>query len=511
MNRLEPTARTVTVVTAPPEPDPRWSRVPVGFFVALVLFGGGLRTVALASDRNLWIDEAMLALNIVNRTPAQLFKPLDLNQGAPVGFLLAVKGSISAFGASEWALRLVPFLASLVGLVGFAWLARRLLPPYAALLAVGLFALSPHMISYAAECKQYGCDASIAIGLFALALALLEGKGGLGRWLALAAAGAVAVWCSHPATFVLGGIGTALLARAAIARDRRTFITAALTSACWLVSFGACYVLCLRDLGGNKYLTDYWADHFMPMPPTHLGDLAWIADHLIGFFGMPAGFGGTYVPLAGFAAVLALIGLRELGRERWPVAAALVLPVGFLLFASGLHKYPFGGRLVLFLTPFAVLLVARGAWALFEAAYEKNQFVALAMLGLLLFSAGWQTQDELRRPMRYEQLNPLLEQLRGEIRPDDPVYVYHSAVPAFSFYTRTRALPAGSVTLGNEHPDDTPAYYAELAKFHGRVWVIYSHPHNHDQTALHTMLDGRGKCQRTITMKGAVAWLYVFD
>ena len=33
-----------------------------------------------------------------------------------------------------------------------------------------LFALSPHLVSYAAECKQYASDASIAIGLLACAL-----------------------------------------------------------------------------------------------------------------------------------------------------------------------------------------------------------------------------------------------------------------------------------------------------------------------------------------------------
>jgi hypothetical protein len=453
----------------------------------------------------------MLALNLIDRTPRQLLDALDWNQGAPVGFLLAVKATISVFGPAEWALRLVPFLMSLAGLVGFTWLARRLLAPRAALLAVALFALSPHLISYAAECKQYACDATIAIGLFAVALGLLEGKGGFGRWCALALVGAGAVWCSHPATFVLGGIGTALLLRAALERDRKALGAAALTVACWLVSFGACYLICLKQLGGNKYLTDYWADHFMPLPPTRIGDLAWIADHLIGFFLMPGGFGGPYMPLAACAAVLALVGLREFARDRWPVAVALALPVGFLLLASGLHKYPFGGRLLLFLIPFGVLLVSAGLWALFEAAREKNRFAALALVGVFVFSAAWQTVDALRRPQRYEQLDPILNQARGEIRPDDQVYVYYSAVPAFNYYTRDRQLPTTAVMRGEEHRENPDHFLGDLAKLHGRVWVLFSHPHNHEQTALHTALDCRGKCLRTIKMNGAAAWLYEFE
>ncbi len=511
VNRLEPTVRTVTVVDAPPQPARAAPRAAVGALLALVLLAGGVRLVALLTDRCLWIDESMLALNLINRSPRQLLDPLDWNQGAPVGFLLAVKGAISAFGASEWALRLVPFVASCAGLVGFAWVARRLLPAHAALVAMALLALSPHLVSYSAECKQYASDAALAIGLLAVAMGLLEGKGGAGRWTGLALAGAGAVWCSHPATFVLGGIGTALLLQALVARDRTRFVAAALAVATWLVSFGACYLICLRQLGGNKYLTDYWTEHFMPLPPTKIGDLAWIADHLVAFFTMPGGFGGDLIPLGGFAAFLALVGLREFARERWPVAVALAGPVVFLLLASGLQKYPFGGRLLLFLIPFSVLLVARGTAAVYDAAREKNRFAAVMLLVLVVGSAAWLTQDALRRPARQEQLAPVLEKMRTEMKPGDRVYVYYSAVPAFTFYTRDRHLPA-EVTFGDEYRDNAAAgYRAELNRLRGRVWVIYSHPHKHEETMLRAMLDSRAPCERTIKEKGASAWLYKLE
>ena len=511
VNRLEPTVRTVTVVDAPPAPLGAVPRAAIGVLVALALFGCGLRLVALFTDRCLWLDEAMLALNLVDRSPRQLLDPLDWNQGAPVGFLLAVKGAISAFGASDRALRLVPFVASCAGLIGFAWVARRLLPRHSALIAMGLVALSPYLISYAAECKQYACDAAIAIGLLACAMGLLEGKGGAFRWIALAVTGALVVWCSHPATFILAGIGSALLIHALVERDRTRFLAAGLTVAFWLVSFGACYVLCLKQLGGNKYLTDYWTDHFMPMPPVAPGDLAWIADHLVAFFTMPGGFGGELIPLGGFAAFLALVGLREFARERWTVAVALAAPVAFLLFASGLQKYPFGGRLLLFLIPFAVLLVARGAGAVFDAVREKNRFAAFALVALLIGAGAWQTLDVIRRPLRNEQLAPVLAQMRTEMQPGDRVYVYYSAVPAFTFYTRDRQLPAEVVTLGTEHRNDSAGYRAELNQLHGRVWVIFSHPHKHEETMIRSMLDGRVSSERAIKQPGASAWLYKLE
>lgn len=508
-NRLEPTVRTVTVVDAPPKPASAPQRAAVKLLVVLVLLGGGIRLAAMVQYRTLWLDEAMLAINLVERTPQQLFQPLSWNQGAPVGFLLAVKGAITAFGTADWAFRLVPFIASLLSLVGFAWVARRLLPANAALLAMALFSLSPYLISYAAECKQYGCDAAIAVGLLACSVGLLEGRGGALRWAGLGSAGAVAVWCSHPATFVLGAIGSALLLHALVEKDRTRFLAACLTVGMWLASFAAVYFICLKQLGSNKYLTDYWTDHFLPLSVSS-GTASWILDHLISFFTTPGGYGGPLVPLGGFAAFLALVGLREFAREQWPVAVALTAPVLFLLAASAVQKYPFGGRLLLFLIPFAVILGARGAGAVYDAMRERNRFAAVAMMVLLVGASAWQSYDLLKRPMRREHLAPVLTQLRDEIRPGDKVFVYYSAVPAYLHYTRDNPLPVPpeDVTFSYESRENPEAYREEVKQLRGRTWVLFSHPHKHEETMLKTMLGDRAPCQRAIKAPGAAAWLH---
>jgi hypothetical protein len=368
--------------------------------VALLLLGIGLRAVPMVQNRNLWIDEAMLALNLVERSASGLLQPLAWNQGAPAGFLLCVKGTISAFGASEWGLRLFPFAGSVMGLAAFAWVSRRLLPPAAATLAVALAAINPSLVSYSAECKQYATDAALAVGLFAVALGLLRGEGGWRRWAALGVGGAAAVWLSHPAAFVLGGIGTALFAEAVLARDRRRVLACAATIGCWLVSFGLCYVTTLKQLGNNQYLLGYWAGHFLPLPPKEPGDLAWLADHFFGFFASPGGLGGTEVKAGGVAAFLFVVGLVGFWRDRRPVAVAIVLPALLALFASGLHKYPFAGRLLLFLVPLMLLAVARGAWAVAVALRPSQPVAAALVVGLLLAAPLLQTYQQIRRPLR---------------------------------------------------------------------------------------------------------------
>src|SRR5262249_971131 len=184
--------------------------------------------------------------------------------------------------------------------------------------------------------------------------------------------------------FVLGGIGTALLAQALLARDRGRFVAAALTVGCWLASFGGCYLLCLRQLGANQYLLDYWNGHFLPLPPKSIRDLTWLLDHFFTFFAFPGGLGGTEIRAGGIAAALFVVGVIGFWRERWPVAVALVLPAVLALLASGVHKYPFAGRLLLFLVPLGVLGVGRGPGVVAAAPWAPLPVAPLGLPGLPL-------------------------------------------------------------------------------------------------------------------------------
>src|SRR5215207_11463259 len=85
-----------------------WDKVAA---VILIVLGGLLRLRQYLTGRSLWSDEAMLALNIVNRNVSGLFKPLDYDQGAPIGFLLVEKISHLLFGRNEYSLRLFPLIA----------------------------------------------------------------------------------------------------------------------------------------------------------------------------------------------------------------------------------------------------------------------------------------------------------------------------------------------------------------------------------------------------------------
>src|SRR5689334_11792537 len=92
--------------------------------VAFVALGIALRVAQYAAGRSLWIDEAWLALNLIEKPFSALTGRLDFNQAAPVGFLLVEGALAKLIGYGEKTLRLFPLLCGVASVPSFAWLAR---------------------------------------------------------------------------------------------------------------------------------------------------------------------------------------------------------------------------------------------------------------------------------------------------------------------------------------------------------------------------------------------------
>lgn len=281
--------------------------------------------------------------------------------------------------------------------------------------------------------------------------------------------------------------------------------------ACWVASFGVCYLVSLRQLGNNQYLLDYWASHFLPLPPTGQGDVLWLADHFFTFLAYPGGLGGTEFKIGGIAAAFCLIGLVAMARERWQMAVALAGPAVLALLASGLHKYPFAGRLLLFLVPLMLLTVARGAIAVASALRPAQTFAAVLLTGLLVLAPTIETYQNFRHPPRAEELAPLISTLRDQWQPGDKVYVYYGAAPGFTFYTRENPLPGG-VVFGKEHRGERTPYRDELARLagSGRVWIVFSHTYQSEESLIRAYAEGLGVCKKVLHAPGAAVYLFDF-
>jgi hypothetical protein len=445
-----------------------------------LLIGVILRVIVYLSDRCLWIDECMLALNIVTRSWSGFLEPLDWNQGAPLGYLILVKAITQWTGVSEWSLRSVAFLASLAGLVGFAVLSRRVLPSWAAAWAMALYAVSPGLVSYASECKQYACDAAITVGLLLL-WDHLKRHWSFPALLGLALAGMGAIWFSHPATFVLVGIGVSLLTQTLQQKQVRRYLPVVLLGLSWILSFGVLYSIHLCHLVRNDYLQRYWQEHFLPW--TSVGTASWLWDHGLGWCAISVGHGGSLV-----GGALAICGGIVLWREQraWSILAFGL--VGAALFASACQRYPLAGRMVLFLTPLLILTIARGGWEIWKLCSPRAGIVAGFLLLAILLSGARECLRECRHPSRSEEIRPLLEIVRQQWRNGDKVLVLRGALPAFLFYTHEMPFPPGVVWANSERfvGGEAVEQWQRLCNS-SRLWVLASHYKPEEEAVIRSM------------------------
>ncbi len=416
--------------------------------------------------RNLWTDEAWVALAALKATPAEA---LAAGQSTPPLYLLSVWAAVRAFGPGEAALRALSLFFGLGTLLLFWGLARSLTSLRVSLLALAAVAFSPMMVYYAKELKQYSADAFFAVLIFFLA-ERLRARQGQGGWGALALAGILGLGFSHPLVFILPAAATVLWFGLPRRRGRVAFL-----GCLWALAFLGYYAFFFgREM--DPELVTYWAEiaafpDFSGLKPLVL----WLGGAWYEYSWYFLGYWGIY-----WGPPLVLLGLLALlNQRRGRAAAYLVVPILLAFAAAALHRYPFmarcnGNRLMVFTAPLLYLVTAAGAGAVFAWLWRpRYRWAALALGAVLLVSLHPvdNFRENLHPVKNREEIKPLVQHLESRLRPGDLVYVYYFAVQPFKYYYRG---PGPKVCLGRSCVETNLAAAAGEAAPR-RLWLVASH------------------------------------
>lgn len=501
---------------------------------ALLALGFGLlvRLRQYSLNLSLWLDEAMLALNIVGRNFGELLQPLDYDQGAPFGFLWVVKALVTVLGNRELTLRLLPFVAGCLSLWVFWRWARQVVGPVGVTFALLLLASSRSLIAYGAQVKQYALDVAITLLLYWLGLVLLRQPATRRATLLLALLGGLAIWFSHPAVFTLGGLGLTLILSAALKRDWKATLGYGLAAGFWLLNFAALYLLQYRNLGANRVLLDFWAEYFLPLDFSAPG---WFVTQLVGFFPHleAAGLGLPTLLSLGLLLVGVFSLLRRDQRWIWIFLFSLVLTLA----ASSLGKYPFGGRMAMFIVPGLLLCLGEGLEVVCNflgdcrktagqttgrlSAEQRSAHLGLVftlVLAIYLaFPAISSALETALKPKMAEHIAPTLAYLKTNYREGDLIYLYHWSIPAFRYYAPKYGLETARVFAGSDFSASLDQYCPELTVQAAgqRTWLLFSHlttAASLDERE--TLLDCAkqlGQKKREFSQPGTLIILYLYD
>jgi hypothetical protein len=203
----------------------------------------------------------------------------------------------------------------------------------------------------------------------------------------LAAVGVVGVWFSHPATFVLAGVGITLGVWYLLRRETRGALVIGLISATWLVSFTISFLIMgSADSEVVSHMReDVWTAAFAP-PPTSLQNLWWYVVAFLNLFRRsPGGF-----QLHGIGALAFIAGAVALWRSDRLWLFLLIAPMLVTLAVSAATMYPFTGRLLTFLLPILIIVIACGVEYVHQLLWPRGALIWGALLG----AAGAVPNDE---------------------------------------------------------------------------------------------------------------------
>ena len=404
-------------------PRTAWASVATSF----IIVGAGLRLLGLISQGQLYVDDARLAINIASRSFGDLTRPLDYGQIAPIPFLWVERLMTRVGGVNEYALRAVPLLAGIAVLVLLWRVGRRAFGEQPAAIATCLAAVSTFLMSYASAVKQYSSDALVTLLLVWLVLEVLGAGDNSAPWGRLTIGGAVALWISHPAVFVLAGAACALPLSASVRAVPNWWRHYALTILAWISVFAVTYFLFYQTVERDASLKEFWEPAFLSPGVPDFIPRAWRAGRaiLVPPLVWPRGsLLGTPLVLVGLTSLAFLAGLVSIFRAQGPSLAVLCAgPYVAVLGAAMIGTYPPADRFLLFAAPLLLFIYASAlCWAA-EAFPPRARGLALAAVLVLLTLWRYPAAvEQALHPERRRETRTLLRAVEARA-PDAPVYL----------------------------------------------------------------------------------------
>ncbi len=468
---------------------------------AFIFFGICIRIWQYINCRSLWIDEAMLARNIIGRNFYELLNPLDFNQGAPVLFLWLTKYVTTFFGTGELALRLFPLIISVIGIIFFYFIAKRFLEAPFIAIALFIFSFSPRLIYYAQEFKQYASDVTITLIILYLFLGYLEKNNNV-KLVFLIFLGSISTFLSYPSIFIISSVSFTFIFLKYKKQINISFIKIIIIITIWFLSFCINYFVFLRQLSENSYLTSFWNKGFLPIP-TSIDDIeTWIntLQDFLKFCGFTIKLQIVPLLMSGIAVVYGF-------RKKSASILILAMVFFFALCAAILYKYPFERRLALYIIPLFILLYVKGAEVFLK---KRNFFISFAIC-LLLSLPTFKSISKITKNIEIEEIKPILEHLDSKIKQKDQIYVYYGAEHALMYYRENEIKKNESWHIGNSSRNNREKYIREIdsMKKFERVWFLFSHIFKDEEKFFLSHINGKILEQRLD--RGAHLYLFEFE
>jgi len=474
---------------------------PYGLFFAL---GFILRAIRMLNIHPVIFDEAGRFIAIIEYPLGDLFRlgHLASNVHDAFGFLLIIKAFIGLFGYSELAIRLFPFISGIISLLLMIRLCSLLVNQRAGLIAFGLFCVAPYSVMYAATLKPYATDILLAIMLYLLFLGIYSFGLNKGRDLVLyAMTGAVALWISQPAIFIISGSGLAVFILLAQSRRKLDMVKFCGVMVFWFLNFYILYQFSYKPFVYNEPLVGEWAPFLGPQQFSLMVYIKWLISCFYGVFLKPV----VIFPIVGIP--LFIGGGISLFNNNRPKSMIILFPLLTTILAASLRKYPLGDRALMYLMPMFCLVLAQGWESFLNEDRARIKIMSLLVTIVLFWAPLRECRDVIK--FRREGGKPAIQYILKYFKEDDIICVSASAYREFVYYKYLYKIPSKNFIKVPVDPDYV--YFQELEvklNRYDRVWLFAHYAYLFRDVYLYHVFDAWGEEKKKFQSSWCRAILY---
>ena len=311
----------------------------------IILTGIILRLFVYCSGISFWGDEAALALNVIEKSYSDLFKGLDYLQVAPPMFLVMSK-FIMLDSLRDFSFRFIPLVSGIISVPLFYKFIQMLSNSKKVILvSTFLFSFNMTAILYCAQFKQYSLELCVAILLLIIFYKILFQNECKWYYPIIIA---ISPWFSLSSLFIIGCYFFMVLIKTP-KLVLKTYIP-------FFISLVIFYLVSLKFIMNTNYdsMYNWWQNGYGFVDIRH-------PLRVIIRVGELFSFDKTIAILCGSIIFISLV---KFDKKK----VFLYLPIILTFVASAFKLYPIQARLILFLLPCFVGLIAEYDWK-FARAY----------------------------------------------------------------------------------------------------------------------------------------------
>jgi hypothetical protein len=489
----------------------------VGIFISLFQF---------LSNRSLWVEEAMLALDIIHKNSFELLKPLEeYRQVAPILFLQIEKLFSTLLPDTEYGLRIFPLLCFWgAGYFFYKFIKKQLHSVYEIIIALSFFVLNGLFILYSSEVKQYMTDIFVLLIIFYLLIKSYKRE--QNKYYIVGITGVFSIFLSNIAPIVLFTVGLYLFYVDFFQLKQKKsdrILPLLAVFVVWLGVFSIYYYYFIYEHPNREFMIGFWSgEENAFMPYNSLKEFcnfisirrAVILRALLPQITTMHPFFENAIQI--MLLLMFLFGILCLIlKKRIELIILTCTPLVLHAVLSASQLYPFALRLILYTLPGVIIICSIGIIFMLKLVFarlmEGKYHSLIFLFPVLLFLTGYPFK------IRSQEIKESIKYILKNRKENENIYAHISCFAASAYYEAIGFAPPiediafrpydQTFTISQRTGDDK--YIEELKKVHGKNWLLFTY-YLEGEKYITDKLDSCYKRLKTFHTAGSSVYFYDF-